>query len=85
MVVLHYAGVSRNNASGVSVIVPQIMNAQTSFATVGFYNYGTESFDTVESVTHIIGTNNNDDYHTFSPPFNKPDIVIFHSPFGVPR
>ena len=85
MVVLHYADIGKNNASGVSVIVPQIMNAQTSFARVGFYNYGKECFDTVEDVTRISNIQNNDNYHTFPAPFNRPDIVVFHSPFGIPQ
>ena len=85
MVVLHYANVSRNNASGVSVIVPRIMDSQTAFAQVGFYNYGKESFDTVQGVTRISDFNSNDDYRTFPAPFNRPDIVVFHSPFGMPR
>ena len=29
MVVLHYAGISENKSSGVSVIVPEIVNAQS--------------------------------------------------------
>ena len=85
MVILHYAGIGKNNASGVSVIVPQIMDSQTTFAHVGFYNYGKESFDTVQGVTRISDTQSNDDYHSFPPPFNRPDIVVFHSPFGIPR
>ena len=85
MIVLHYAGVSKNNASGVSVIVPQIMNAQSTFGQIGFYNYGKDSFDTVESVVHLKNDKGDDDYHTFPEPFNHPDIVIFHSPFGIPR
>lgn len=85
MIILHYANISRNNASGVSVIVPQIMNAQTEFAQIGFYNYGKESFDTVQDVMRVSDTNINDDYHNFPVPFNHPDIVVFHSPFGMPR
>lgn len=85
MVVLHYASVSRNNASGVSVIVPQIMNSQTAFAQVGFYNYGKESFDTIQDVTRISDFHSKDDYRTFPAPFNCPDIVVFHSPFAIPR
>lgn len=84
MVVLHYANISRNNASGVSVIIPQIMNAQTEFAQIGFYNYGEESFDTVQGVTRISDTYSKDNYRTFPAPFNRPDIVVFHSPFGTP-
>lgn len=85
MVILHYAGIGKNSASGVSVIVPQIMNAQTTFAQVGFYNYGKESFDTAEGVSRLSDFHENDDYHTFPAPFNHPDVVIFHSPFGIPK
>lgn len=85
MVVLHYARVSKNNASGLSVIVPQILDAQTSFAHVGFYNYGKESFDTVEGVTRISDIQSNEDYHRFPAPFDRPDVVVFHSPFGIPQ
>jgi len=85
MVVLHYAGISKNKASGVSVIVPQIMDTQTTFAKVGFFNYGKESFDTVQGVVRISDILSGDDYHTFPDPFNRPDIVVFHSPFGIPQ
>lgn len=85
MVVLHYARVSKNNASGLSVIVPRILDAQTSFARIGFYNYEKESFDTVEGVTRISDSQGSDDYHNFSAPFDRPDIVVFHSPFGIPQ
>lgn len=85
MVVLHYVSISRNNASGVSVIVPQIMDSQTTFAQVGFYNYGKECFDTVKGVTRISDFHSRDDYRTFPAPFNCPDIVVFHSPFAIPR
>lgn len=85
MVVLHYANISRNNASGVSVIVPQIANSQVTFAQVGFYNYGSECFDTVDRVVRLDKAQGNDDYHCFQEPFNRPDVVVFHSPFGLPK
>ena len=44
MVVLHYAGISENKSSGVSVIVPEIVNAQSRILTVGLYNYGQSTF-----------------------------------------
>lgn len=83
MVVLHYAGISKNNASGVSVVVPQILNSQSSFAEVGFYNYGKEHFETNKKIVCLNSLSESDDYHSFPEPFNRPDIVIFHSPFGI--
>lgn len=83
MVILHYVKIRKNSASGVCVIVPQIMNSQASFAEVGFYNYGPESFDTDPSVVKIKNLQANDDYHGFPKPFNRPDLVVFHSPFDI--
>lgn len=85
MVILHYAGIIKNNASGLSVIVPQILNYQSKFAQVGIFNYDGEFFDTAEGVTRISDFTESDDYRTFPAPFNKPDIVVIHSPFGIPK
>lgn len=82
MNIIHYAGISTNKASGVSVVVPQIINAQAELMNVCFYNYGKASFNVDEKVI-AFNCEHNDDYHTFPVPFNKPDIVVFHSPFGI--
>lgn len=84
MNVLHYAGIRENMSSGVSVIVPEIVNAQSELMNVCFYNYGESSFEISKNILVLDGQSN-DDYHTFSPPFNKPDIVVFHSPYGIKR
>ena len=84
MNVLHYAGISRNGASGVSVIVPEILNAQSETMNICFYNYGKESFSINRKVISL-NNEHSDDYHTFPIPFNKPDIVVFHSPFGIKK
>ena len=85
MVILHYAGIEKNNASGVSVIIPQILDCQAKFAQVGIFNYNKDFFDTAEDVVRISDFTEGDDYHNFSAPFNKPDLVVFHSPFGIPK
>lgn len=82
MNVIHYAGIGKNKSSGVSVIVPEIINAQSQIMNVCFYNYGKESFEISDRVIKMNNTHD-DDYHTFPEPFNEPDIVIFHSPFGI--
>lgn len=84
LTILHYAGIGFNKASGVSVIVPQILSAQADYARVGFYNYSGDCFPISKKV-EILTKNESDDYHTFPKPFQKPDIVVFHSPFGIPR
>jgi glycosyltransferase involved in cell wall biosynthesis len=85
VVILHYAGIAKNNASGVSVIVPQIIDSHTMFAEVGLFNYGKDCFDTVNKVVRISDFIKDDNYRNFPTPFNKPDIVLFHSPFAMPR
>lgn len=85
MVVLHYAGIGKNNASGVSVIVPRIVDSNAKFAQVGLFNYTGECFDTAEGVVRISDIVESDDYHNFPAPFNKPDVVLIHSPFGIPK
>ena len=82
MNVLHYAGISENHASGVSVIVPQIVSAQAEVMQVCLYNYGETSFPVGNGAVALNGAAN-DDYHTFPEPFKRPDIVVFHSPFGI--
>ncbi len=84
LVILHYANIELNKASGVSVIVPQMVSAQAELAQVAFYNYNGECFPISEKVKNLSDTKN-DDYHTFPAPFHRPDIVVFHSPFGIPR
>lgn len=84
MNVLHYAGISENMSSGVSVIVPEIINAQAEVMNVCFYNYGESSFSISNDVS-VLNKKYCDDYHTFLPPFNKPDIVVFHSPYGIKK
>ena len=85
MVILHYAGISMNASSGVSVIVPQIVNAQAELNQVGFYNFGNENFELSDKVKALCETEETYDYRKFSSPFNHPDLVVFHSPYGIPK
>lgn len=84
MNVIHYAGIEKNQSSGVSVIVPEIINSQSELMNICFYNYGRESFDINDKVIQFNGSQD-DDYHNFPEPFNHPDIVVFHSPFGIKK
>ncbi len=84
LIIIHYAGLDNNQASGINIIVPQIVHAQANLARVGFYNYGKDCLPIEENVT-ILSNASRDDYHSFPAPFNHPNIVLFHSPFGIPR
>lgn len=85
MVIIHYAGITNNNASGVSVVVPQIINSMSTFEDVALYNYANETVNIKVPAIQIDNQIYSDDYHRFPVPFSKPDIVIFHSPFGIPK
>ena len=85
MVIVHYAGITNNNASGVSVVVPEIVNNMGKFEKVALYNYSNENVYIDKPALQISSSEYSDDYHTFPAPFSKPDIVVFHSPFGIPK
>ena len=53
MNVIHYAGISQNGAIGVSVIVPEIINAQSEIMNICFYNYGKKSFSINQNVISL--------------------------------
>ena len=75
MVVLHIAKMQNNPASGVSVVVPNHVKAQSQYATVGllaFAEYCPDNVDNCFVYSQDFSLENLD------APFNKPDIVIFH-------
>lgn len=85
MVIIHYAGITSNRSSGVSVVVPQIVNNMSKLEQVALYNYTAESVKIEKPAIQIDNRCYSDDYHTFPEPFSNPDIVVFHSPFGIPK
>ena len=73
MVLLHIAHIETAIAGGVNIAVPKIVNAQKEFATVGIVNLTGESIESIPtfSVADCLELK-------LTPPFNKPDLVIFH-------
>lgn len=84
MIIVHYTGISNYKASGVSVVVPQIMETQLLFAKVCCYNYGDSNLSLNPDIL-LLNNKQNDDFETFVSPYNRPDLVIIHSPFGIPK
>ena len=80
MIILHIACTNGDMCNGVQVVVPQHLNAQSTFAQVGFVNISNIKTD---------GNCNQFEYNehfsiaTLSAPFNKPDIVIFHECYRI--
>lgn len=75
MTILHIAHIQNSSFSGVCVIVPQHINAQKKYATVGFINVSNKKIDTIDSQ---IAYQENFDINNLPKPYNKPDIVIIH-------
>lgn len=74
MVVLHIANIDPSVLGGVQIAVPKMILAQSKCATVGFLNTNGAQFSNITMVSN----GKEFDLNSFIPPFNKPDIVIFH-------
>ena len=74
MVIIHVANIDTSVIGGVQVAVPEIVRAQSRYATVGLVNtHG----DAIPDIT-ISGFGGDFDPSAFPPAFQKPDIVVFH-------
>lgn len=79
LVILHIGYVDSNKASGVNVAVPKMVHAQHKFAQTLLLNLSdtyTDEFSVPYS--QYIGIRN------LKPPFNKPDVVVFHELYRKP-
>lgn len=80
MVILHIASIDNSLFAGVCVAVPQHLNAQAKYATIGFLNVNNIE---IESINCQLDYEKRFDIKRLPKPFNKPDLVVFHEAYRV--
>lgn len=80
MVILHIACISGDPFSGVSVVVPQHVKSQSSFAETGLLNISGKEFCGIKNVKGYV-----EDFKLdrLEAPFDKPDLVVFHEVYRI--
>lgn len=74
MVILHIANLSGNKYSGVDVVVPQHLFAQSKYVKIAFVNISDFRIDNIQQ----FDVDKISNISVLSEPFNKPDLVVFH-------
>lgn len=75
IVILNIADIENNPYNGVCVVVPQHVEHEANFATVGVINVNNKKIDGIKSQ---IDFNRPFDVNLLPKPFNKPNLVVFH-------
>lgn len=74
MVIIHIANINNDVIGGVSIAVPEMIRAQTKYASVGIVNICGKDVEGAKTL-HL---SKNNDFNNLPQPFNNPDLVLFH-------
>ncbi|HEY8389693.1 MAG TPA: glycosyltransferase [Clostridia bacterium] len=78
MTILHIASITDDQSCGVNVIVPKHVFYQSKYANVALFNISDNVYQNDD-----IKVFNRTDIKDLQPPFNKPDLVIFHGIYYI--
>ncbi len=81
LVILHILFVSKNKSSGVRSVVPKHLEYQQEYAHVALLNCNDSDVDEAKGKFNVYNLNELKDrnINNLPEPFNKPDLVVFHS------
>ncbi len=79
MVIIHIANIDASVIGGVQTAVPQMVKAQSQYASVGLINTNGSIISDVKMLTY----NGKFELETFPEPFNHPDLVVFHEVYRI--
>lgn len=80
MVILHIAEINNNLYNGMNVVIPKHVEYQNKLEKVGFYNLNRILVDGLSNVQ--LDTMESFQVQKLTPPFNRPDLVVFQGVYN---
>lgn len=83
MNILHICSISNNKTSGISRVVPLHFIYQKKYANTAILNCSKERIDMLNGYNNVFYLNEYNNIFDLPEPFNKPDLVCFHSNYII--